>query len=145
MRSARRVEKPGTVASSATEADFTPARLPNRSSSWRRRLGPTPGMLSSSEVIVRVRAALPVVGQPEAVRLVARPLQQAKRGAPAREPEALGPPGQEDLLLPLGQAHHRNRAEAELVQRVERGVELSLAAVDDERGPAAAAPRRAGA
>src|SRR6185437_15636693 len=28
MRSARRVERPGNVASSATDADFTPARLP---------------------------------------------------------------------------------------------------------------------
>jgi hypothetical protein len=33
IRSARRVETPGTEASSATDADFTPARLPKRSRS----------------------------------------------------------------------------------------------------------------
>jgi hypothetical protein len=53
IRSASRAEKPGTAASSVADADLTPARLPNRSSSRRRLVGPTPGMLSSSDVMVR--------------------------------------------------------------------------------------------
>ena len=112
IRSASRVENPGTAASSVTEADFTPARLPNRSSSSRRRLGPTPGMLSSSDVMVRERAPGPVIGQPEPVRLVARALEQPEGGAAAGEAEAVGPMREEDLLLPLGEAHHGNRRPA---------------------------------
>jgi len=52
-RSARRVEKPGTAAISATLAVLTAARLPKRSSSRVRLSGPTPGMSRSSEVMVR--------------------------------------------------------------------------------------------
>ena len=53
IRSASAVDRPGTAASSPAVADRTPARLPKRSSSRRRRVGPTPGMSSSSEVMVR--------------------------------------------------------------------------------------------
>ena len=106
---------PAPSASSATEADFTPARLPNRSSSCRRRLGPTPGNVEQLGGDGARRAPLAVVGEAEAVRLVARALQQPERRAPPREPEALGASREEDLLLPLGQAHDGNRPEAELL------------------------------
>jgi len=49
------------AAISSAVASRTPARLPNRSSSARRRAGPTPGISSSADVMVRVnRSALPM-------------------------------------------------------------------------------------
>src|SRR3989441_6047840 len=53
IRSASLVENPGSDAISAGVAVFTPASEPNRSSSARRRPGPTPGIASSSDVMVR--------------------------------------------------------------------------------------------
>ena len=66
-------------------------------------------MVSSSEVMVRSVTPLPVVRQAESVCLVPGPLKQPKRRTAAREPQALGPARQEDLLFALGQAHDRQR------------------------------------
>ena len=55
IRSAMAVDIPGRAANSVAVADLTPARLPKRSNRRRRRVGPIPGMFSSSEVIVRSR------------------------------------------------------------------------------------------
>ncbi len=52
------------------------AREPKPESSFRRFAGPMPGMSSSSERIVRLRAHLPVEADREAVRLVAHALDE---------------------------------------------------------------------
>jgi len=66
------------------------------------------------------------------VRLVARLLEQPERRGAAREPQRLRAPAHEDLLLALREAHERQRREPQRLQRLVRGGELPLAAVDDD-------------
>ena len=73
-------------------------------------------------------AALPVVGQPEAMRLVADALQQPERGAPAGQPQAVGATRQEDLLVPLGEAGELEALEAEAIGGLDRGIDRESAA-----------------
>src|SRR5690606_21058028 len=82
-----------------------------------------------------LRAALAAVANAEPVRLVTRALKEPQRRAPPGQTQRLGAPGKEDLLVPLGEADHRQVGEPHLRRRGERGVELALPAVDhDEVG-----------
>ena len=113
-RSASRVEKPGTVASSATEADLHAGEAAEPLEQLPAPVGSDTGNVEQLRRDRARGAPLPVVGQAEAVSLVAGPLQQPERRAPPRQPEALRAPGHEHLLLALGEAHHRHRRHAGL-------------------------------
>ena len=88
---------------------------------------------------------LVVIDDGEAVRLVPDALQELQPGGGGGQDYGLSPPGEEYLLVLLGQADGGNRAHPAVVHRLEGGVELPLAAVDEYqiRGsrPAAARPR----
>ena len=86
-----------------------------------------------------------MVGDGEAVRLVADALQQVEALAGARQDDRVVLTGQPDLLQPLGQPDQRDVVHAELVQRGLGGRDLGLAAVDhDELRGVREAPRAAG-
>jgi hypothetical protein len=69
----------------------------------------------------------------EAVRLVTDPLEQLQPRIVAVEHDRLGSSGHEDVLVTLRQRDHGDaRQVVRRVDRVERGGELSAAAVDDD-------------
>ena len=75
-----------------------------------------------------------MVGDGEAVRLVADALHQVERLRRARQDQRLSAmPRHEYLLVLLGQANRWHLGHAQLVQHLERGAELALAAVDDNQ------------
>ena len=78
----------------------------------------------------------PVVGDREAVRLVADPLQQVEALAGARQDHRVLLAGQPDLLEPLGQPADRHVVDAELVEGPLGGRDLRRAAVDDDEAAA---------
>ena len=78
-------------------------------------------------------AAGAVVGDREAVRLVADALEQLQlRRVVGEHAAGRATPGQEDLLDALGQRDDDDAALAEVRQRLDAGGELALAAVDDD-------------
>jgi hypothetical protein len=80
-----------------------------------------------------------VVGDREAVRLVADPLHEVERRRRRRQDDRIGPAGHEELLALLGQPGDRDLVEAQLAQDGEIGRQLALAAVDEDQvgqGPA---------
>ena len=79
-----------------------------------------------------LRAHLAVVGDGEAVRLVAQPLQQVERARGGGQDDRLALPGQEELLALLGQAGQGQVVQAELVEDLAGRADLALAAVDDD-------------
>ena len=113
-------------------AASTASGEPKCLSSARLRAGPMPGQLVHDRLGHRLVAPDAVVGDREAVRLVADALQRA--AAPAcRAAARIGSAvaGQEDLLDALGQRDDGDAALAEALQRLQAGGELALAAVDD--------------
>ena len=74
----------------------------------------------------------PVVGDREAVRLVAHALQELERRRVVGQDDRLRDARDEDLLDPLGQRHDRHAAREEPLQRLDPGAELALAAVDHD-------------
>jgi len=80
----------------------------------------------------RAVAALTVERDREPVRLVADPLQQLKAGAMGRKQDRLGAARDEDLLDPLREGDHRDPRQVELLHRLERGGQLTLATVDHD-------------
>ena len=68
----------------------------------------------------------------EAVGLVADVLQQPQGERAAAQDDRVGPAGDVDLLLALGQRDQGRRRDAQGLEGVEGGVELALAAVDQE-------------
>ena len=97
------------------------------------RVGPSPGTSSSTERGHLLVAQLAVVGDGEAVGLVAHLLEQVERLGVARDAHRLRRPGHVDLLEPLGEAGHRDVLEPELLEHAHRDAELALAAVDEHR------------
>ena len=91
------------------------------------------GQLVEQRAGHRAVAAGAVVGDREAVRLVADALQQLQLGGRVVEHERRAAAGQEDLLDPLGQRDDRDAALAKAVQRAEAGRQLTLAAVDHDQ------------
>ncbi len=76
-----------------------------------------------------------MVGDREAVCLVASALEQLQLGGAVVEHERRGASGEEDLLDALGQRDHHDTALAKAAQRLQTGGELAFAAVDhDEVG-----------
>ena len=108
-------EKPGTAAICSGVASRMACTLPKALSSSRRLLSPTPGMRSSSDVMVRTAATLALEGDREAMRLVARLLQHAQRRRATRQPQRLAAAEEEDLFLALGEAGDRQRTESEFL------------------------------
>ena len=74
-----------------------------------------------------------VVGDREAVGLVAQCLEHPQRRVVAVEHNRFTAPGQKDLLVALGQSDHRQRGASDFDQRVDRAGELPLAAVDHDQ------------
>ena len=68
----------------------------------------------------------------EAVGLVADVLEQPQGERAAAQDDRVGPAGDVDLLLLLGQRDQGRRGDAERLEGVEGRVELALAAVDQE-------------
>ncbi len=78
-------------------------------------------------------AALPaVLGDREAVRLVADALEQVQALGGTLEDDGVLLPRQPDLLEPLGEAAQRDVVDAEVGQGARRGGDLRRAAVDDD-------------
>src|SRR3954447_14929685 len=68
----------------------------------------------------------------EAVGLVADVLEQAQGGGVPAQAQRLRRAGAVDLLLALGQRQQAGRLDAEHPERLQGGVQLPLAAVDQE-------------
>src|SRR3954451_7620650 len=81
----------------------------------------------------RAVAARAVMGDGEAVGLVAHALQQLQLGLVVRDPDRLAPAGYEHLLDALGQGDHGHPAPAEALERAQARRELPRAAVDDDQ------------
>ena len=113
-----------------------PRTLPKCSSRRWRVAGRRRGWRRSSLVAVAHLAALAVVGDGEAVALVADLLDQVQHGRAAVEDHGLVLlPVDVDDLFALGDGGERLQGDAELFERSVRGVQLAEAAVDeDERG-----------
>src|SRR5690606_35028296 len=79
-----------------------------------------------------VLALLPLETDREAVRLVADALDEEERLAVARQDDRERLPGQPHLFESLGDAGDRDVADAELAQHGGSGVDLRLAAVDED-------------
>ncbi len=116
---------------------------PKTRSSARLRVGPTPGRSSNADRTLRLGPHLAVVGDREAMRLVAQSLDEVERRRRGRQHDRLGPAGQEELLALLGQAGQRQVVQPELVEDLPGGADLARAAVDDDEvgQRASAAPR----
>ena len=80
----------------------------------------------------RLRPPRPVVGDREAVGLVADPLEEVEPLGGAGEDHRVLLVGQPDLLEPLGQAADRDVDDAELAHRRLGGGDLGRPAVDDD-------------
>src|SRR6185437_4367183 len=78
------------------------------------------------------RASLTVVRDREAMRLIAHALQHPERRRAPRQSQRLTPPGNEDLLLALGQRDRGKPAESRGLERLARGAQLPLPSVDDD-------------
>src|SRR5947208_10452411 len=76
-------------------------------------------------------AAAATVADREAMGLVTHALQQLQAGAAPRQAQAVRSPGEKHLLLPFREADDRQLVAAHAARGLERGAELSLAAVDD--------------
>ena len=70
---------PGTELISSIVAFFSWRAEPKTRRRARLRAGPMPGMSSKTDLRLRLRAQLAVVGDGETVRLVAQPLHQVER------------------------------------------------------------------
>src|SRR4051794_4421834 len=81
----------------------------------------------------RTVAARAVVGDGEAVRLVAHPLEELQRGRVVTQDDRLAPAGDEDLLDALGERDDRDAARAEALERPQAGAQLARPAVDDDQ------------
>ena len=121
---------PGTAQISSRLALRRASTLLKCVSSARRRLSPTPGMVSSALATEwRPRSwRWWVTG--EAVGLVAQALDHVQRRAGAVEQQAFFAVRQHDLLNALGEAEHGD-VKAEGVHGVLRRGELAAAAVDE--------------
>ena len=116
--------------------DVGRAQLPERAEVLEQRLAAhlaQPGDVVEEALDHRLRPAAAVVGDGEAVRLVAHPLQEVEPLAGARQDDRVLLAGQPDLLEPLGQAADRDVVDAELVERLLGGRDLRRAAVDDDQ------------
>ena len=131
MCSASFVEMPSTVANSATLASRIALTEPNLRIRAFLRLGPTPGTSSRLDWKVALRR-WPMEGDGEAVRLVADALDEEERLRIARQEDRVWAAGQEQLLVLLGQAGDRRPVMPTSSSAAEGGVELALAAVDDD-------------
>ena len=98
----------------------------------RLRAGPDAGQLVEHRGGHRAVAPAAVMGDREAVRLVAHALQQLELRRVVAEEERLGIPRPEHLLDPLGQRDDRDAALAEALQHAQPGRELPWAAVDHD-------------
>ena len=106
---------------------------------------PIPGMLSSSEVIVRLGPPLPIVGQTKAVGLVPRALEQPQRGAARGSRRLSERPGRNTSSSRFARLTIGRFPKPKLGGRFYRGTELPLAPVyHDEVGIMAAARHDAG-
>ena len=106
---------------------------PKTRSRARLRAGPTPGSVVEHRADLGLRAQLAVVGDGEAVRLVAQALHEVEGLRVGRQHDRLGASGQEHLLALLGQADERQVVQAELIEHLAGGADLALAAVDDDQ------------
>ncbi len=130
---------PCTFARSSIDACRTPCSPPKAFSNSRRRLGPRPGISSSSDSRRSPVPRLPVAGDREAVCFVANSLDQPQRGRVGGEYKRHLPAGKENALLPhpavrsLGDADHVHVRHPERCERFHRGRELPRAAVDQQQ------------
>src|SRR5690606_27839648 len=112
------------------------AQLPHRSEVLEQRFPPSlpqPRNGIQCGALHALGALGPVVGDGEAVRLVADPLQQVERFARARQDHRVRIGGQPDLFQALGQCGHRDIGDAELGERVRGRVGLRRTAVDEQQ------------
>ena len=116
IRSARPRPMPGTAAISSTLALRSTRLDPNTRSSARLRAGPTPGQVVERRPGPSLGAHLAVVGDGEAVGLVAQALDQVERLRRRGQHDRVAATGQEQLLALLGEARQRQVVEAELVE-----------------------------
>lgn len=110
---------PSTPAICSRLASFTPWSEPKVARSMLRFFGPAPGMLRGSS-LVRTRphgAALPVVADRGAVRLVSRLLHEP-RGERLESRSGFKATAHETCLLALREAHEWQGAEAERLERL---------------------------
>ena len=145
---ASRGPRPGTCSSSARLAWAALRAEPKWRTSWRRRVSPTPGMPSSTLAGHGAVAQLAVVGDGEAVGLVADPLQQVEGLAGPGDDHRVGHARHVHLLHPLGQRHHRQVGAGRGPHRLQGGGQLGPAPVDHDQvrrvgelPPAPARPR----
>ena len=124
---------PGTAAICSTGASRIRLVEPNTRRRACLRLGPTPGRSSKTDRTGSLGPQVAVIGDREAMGLVAQALDQVQRGRRRRQQDRVGATGQEQLLAFLGQAGQRDIVEAELGEDLGRGADLALAAVDDHQ------------
>ena len=95
---------PGTAAICSTGRPATRFAEPNVREQRALPRGPDPGQVVERRRVWRLPAQVAVVGDREAVRLVAEALDQVERRRAGRQDDRLGTAGEEQLLALLGQA-----------------------------------------
>ena len=95
--------------------------------------GPDAGQLVEHRAGHGLVPAAAVVGDREAMRLVADALQQLQLGGGVVEHQRRAAAGDEDLLDPLGQRDHAHALLAKAAQHRQPGAQLALAAVDHDQ------------
>ena len=84
-------------------------------------------MSSSTDVVMRLSRSWRWIGDGEPVALVADALQQVERLGLPRQPDRLGPAGQEHLLELLRERRHRDLvAQAEFLEHPDGAVSCPL-------------------
>ena len=123
---------PGTAAICSTGASRTRLIDPNTFISSRLRFGPDAGQVVEGGPDASLGAQVAVVGDGEAMRLVAESLDEVEGRRGRRQEDRFGRAWQEQLLAFLGEPGQRQVVEAELVEDRLGGAHLALAAVDDD-------------
>src|SRR5688572_804578 len=98
---------------------------------------PPPGRPDAAQLVEQRLAGLrgpllPVVADGESVSLVAEPLEELQPGRRALEHDRPPLPGNEHMLLPLGERDDRDARQLVLVDGAERGRQLPFPPVDDD-------------
>ena len=138
------VRSPAAPRSRSVRRDLAaPSTEPKCRSSALMRASPRPGTSDEHATGCRAGGASALVGDGEAVRLVAEPLQQVERLAGARQDHRVVLPRQPDLLEPLRDAAQRDLLDAR--RRRARARRPRPAACRRRRRAAAAGRRIAGA
>ncbi len=119
---------PGRRLQIASPAIFTPRAEPKWFSSARLRAAPMPAISSSSLCRIALRAAGPMRGDGEAVRLVAQALQEIQHRVARRQLERLDAVGVEPLaagiaVRALGDRHQLHVVHAQVLPAPARAAE----------------------